>query len=412
MLKNKITLSFFVELFLLVNSATILIPNRFKAYPIIIFLFVSLLYYKKAENKILFPFKNFIYISVLVILYLISISHSLQFKEGFKRISTMSSMIVFPLIFSLLFSASFPLHKKLLKKLFLTFIMSNFVFCFISFIYVLNFDGYTIVETFIHYSNLINIGLGLFSIHPIYMSLFCGISILMLIYLIKDNANKNNIIYILLIIFFSVVIAVLMRKGSIIYLFITLGYLLFKLFNFKKTIVGLFVILLITVLSIQFLPKYKNYNRFLEIVNNSTINNPNSSTSIRTNIYNCSIEKILESPLIGYGVGNTQDQLNPCYIEKGIDLSTKTYNTHNQYFSILMTVGVVGLMIYLFGVYKIYKIFTKQKNYIGISLLLFFLLNFSTENLIERENGMLLYSFFISTFLFYKEEKSLSYKAL
>ena len=412
MLKNKSSLNFFVELFLLINSATLFIPNKYKAYPIILFLIVSVLYYKKTKNKEPFPVKSFIYISILIILYLISISYSLNFKEGFKRISTMSSMLVFPIIFGLLYSSSYYFSKKLIKKIFLSFVFSNFLFCLISFLYILSFDGYTIVETFIHYSNLINIGLGLFSIHPIYLSLFTGISILILFYLTKEKHTKSNIIYGLLILFFSIIIAVLMRKGSIIYLFISLGYLLFMIFNIKKTIIGLIVILIITAFSIQFLPKYQNYNRFLEIVNNSTVKNPNSSTSIRTNIYKCSVEKIFESPLIGYGVGNTQDKLDPCYVEKGIDLSIKTYNTHNQYFSILMTVGFLGLLIYLFSLYKIFSIFNKQKNFIGISILLFFLFNFFTENIIERENGMLLYSFFVSFFFFYQNEESNSYKEL
>lgn len=405
MLKNKLLLNFLVELLLLINSATLLIPNKFKAYPIILFLIISFIFYRKSKVKIDFPIKRIICVSVLIILYLISISYSLNFKEGFKRISTMSGLLVFPLIFGLLYSSSFNFSKKIIENIFLTFVLSNFIFCLTSFFYVFNFDGYTIVETFIHYSNLINIGLGLFSIHPIYLSLFSGISILLLFHLISVNTKKNNLFYIFLILFFSVTLAVLMRKGSIIYLFFALGYLLFKLFNIKKTILGLFIILLVTVSSIQFLPKYKNYNRFLEIVNNK---NPNSSTSIRTNIYKCSIEKILESPLIGYGVGNTQDKLDPCYIEQGIDLSLKTYNTHNQYFSILMTVGSLGLFVYLFSIYKIFGILSSKKDFLGISVLLFFLLNFLTENLIERENGMLLYSFFISYFIFYESKENYS----
>lgn len=411
MLKNKTKLAVFIELLILINSASLLIPNKFKAYPVILLLIISFIFYRKTKIKKPFPTKYFICISILLIMYLLSITYSLSFKDGFKRISTMSSMIVYPLLFGLLYSSNYSYSNQLIKKVFLSFIISNFLFCFISFLYVLNLDGYTIVEAFIHYSNLINIGLGLFSIHPIYLSLFSGISLLMLFYLMKEN-KKNKIFYILLVIFFSVIIAILMRKGSIIYLFISLAYLLYKIFDIKKSIIGLTSFLVITIISIQFIPKYENYNRFIEIINNSTVENPNSSTSIRTNIYKCSIEKISESPLIGYGVGKTQSKLDPCYIERGIDLSLKTYNTHNQYFSILITIGFIGLVIYFLGIFKILTLLNKQNSFISISIILFFLLNFLTENIIERENGMLLYSFFVSFFVFYKNDDSDSYKEL
>lgn len=225
---------------------------------------------------------------------------------------------------------------------------------------------------------------------------------LILVYLIKETKNyKKKIISGVLILFFCVILAILMRKGPILFFSIALIYLLLNYFKIKKTIIGAFFFIVTTFMAIQYLPKYKNFNRFDEITSSSSLENPSSSTAIRYKIYDCSIQKISESPFIGYGVGNTQQQLDPCYVEKGIDLSIKTYNCHNQYFSILLTTGIIGLIIYFLGLYNVIYELIKNQNYLAISILIYFLLNFLTENIIERENGMILYSFFLSYFVFY-----------
>ncbi len=401
MLSLKKKIPSIVTFLILLNSLILLIPNKFKAYPIVLLLLMSIVYsFNKTNKKKSFPYLKVIYVSVLIFIYLISLFYSQMYKEGFSRLSTMSSLLAFPLIFGILSQNNYEFKKKTINYLFGGFIISNMIFICLSFIYFIP-EYPTISETIIHYSNLINIGLGVFSIHPIYMSIYIGIAILLLLQLIKESEYKIlKIFYFIQIIFFFVVLAVLMRKGPILYLIITISGLMISYFQIKKTIFGLLFFILITFLTIQFLPKYKNINRFQDLLNISKSNDFSSSTVIRKNIYICSITKIKEKPVFGYGVGNTQSQLDPCYIEKGIDLSLKTYNCHNQYFSILLTSGCIGLFIYLFSLFKIFKTFYENKNFLAISVLSFFLLNFLTENVIERENGMLLYSFIISFFIF------------
>lgn len=162
-------------------------------------------------------------------------------------------------------------------------------------------------------------------------------------------------------------------------------------------------------LFLKIVSKYRNENRFEDLTKNVLLEKPESLTAIRYKIYDCAIEKILEKPILGYGVGNVQKHLDPCYRSKNIYLSIKTYNCHNQFFSIILTAGFLGLILYLFTVYIIYQILSINKSDVGISILIFFLLNFLTENVIERENGMLIYSFLICFFLY---QDSKSYKSL
>lgn len=402
MLKSKLVSENFIQILLLINSISLVIPNKFKAYGIALFLIFTIIYSvnNNLENK-KFEYKKLFSISILLFLFILSLTYSLNFGKGFSRISTMASILVYPIIFGLLIKSSFKITKTLQNKVFWGFILSNFVFVIFSFLYFWN-QEFNFSQTIIHYSNLINIRLGLYSIHPIYLSLYIGVSMLILIYLIKETKNfKTKIIGGALILFFCIILAILMRKGPILFFSIALIYLLLNYFKIKKTIIGAFFFIVTTFIAIQYLPKYKNFNRFDEITSSSSLENPSSSTAIRYKIYDCSIQKISESPFIGYGVGNTQQQLDPCYVEKGIDLSIKTYNCHNQYFSILLTTGIIGLIIYFLGLYNVIYELIKNQNYLAMSILIYFLLNFLTENIIERENGMILYSFFLSYFVFY-----------
>lgn len=404
MVKSKLVSEKFIQNLLLINSISLVIPNKFKAYGIALLLICTIIFSvnNNLENK-KFEYKKLFSISILIFLFILSLTYSLTFNKGFNRISTMASMLVFPIIFGLLTKSSFKITKTLQNKVFWGFVLSNFVFVIFSFLYFWN-QEFNFSQTIIHYSNLINIRLGLYSIHPIYLSLYIGVSMLIIIYLIKENETKNfktKIIGGALILFFSVILAILMRKGPILFFSIAFIYLLLNYFKIKKTIIGAFFFIVTTFIAIQYLPKYKNFNRFDEITSSNALENPSSSTAIRYKIFDCSIQKILESPILGYGVGNTQQQLDPCYAEKGIDLSIKTYNCHNQYFSILLTTGIVGLMIYFLGLYNVIYELIKNQNYLAMSILIYFLLNFLTENIIERENGMILYSFFLSYFVFY-----------
>ncbi len=402
MLKSKLVSVDIIQILLLINAITLIIPNKFKAYGIALFLIFTIIYSVNNNlEKKPFEYKKLFSISVLLFLFILSLTYSLTFKKGFNRISTMASILVFPIIFGLLTKSSFKITKTLQNKVFFGFIASNFLFVMGSFMYFWN-QEFTFSQTIIHYSNLINIRLGLYSIHPIYLSLYIGVSILILIYLIKETKNfKTKIIGGGLILLFCVILAILMRKGPILFFSIALIYLLLNYFKIKKTLIGVFFFVVTTIIAIQYLPKYKNFNRFDEITSSNALENPSSSTAIRYKIYDCSIQKILESPIIGYGVGNTQQQLDPCYLEKGIDLSIKTYNSHNQYFSILLTTGIIGIIIYFLGLYNVITVLIKNQNYLAMSIIIYFLLNFLTENIMERENGMILYSFFLSYFVFY-----------
>ena len=134
-----------------------------------------------------------------------------------------------------------------------------------------------------------------------------------------------------------------------------------------------------------------------------------NSTNIRYAIYTNAEEVIAESPLIGYGIGDYRDVLIDRYKVKGEDrLILGKYNAHNQYFSILLIGGVISLIVFLLtiGINLLYAV--RFDNQLLILTLIFYGIVMFTENILEREHGVIFFSLFLNFFtlksLFASEE--------
>lgn len=403
MLNNKSALRA-VHIAIMLNSCILLFPSKFKIYPIIIFLIFSLICTIKIIHKKPFSYKKIILISALFLIYIASHLVSLKDEIAFNKIATMSSLLAYPLIFAILDFCNFKFDNKVIKIVFIPFIASTIVFCVGSFLFFWN-QKYTFLQTFVHYSNLVDIGLGNYNIHPIYLSLYVGISILMIVYLlITTQSIYLKTVLITTGVFLTLILMILMRKGPIIFLIISLFFYLQRLFKIRFALIAVCTVFLVMLLSLKFIPKYKDFNRFNDFRNILVEKSANSSTYIRYRIYECTIEQIYKSPLLGYGINNVQQQLNQCYKSKNFDATFAGYNAHNQYISIILTSGLVGFIIFLFTIFKIFAILSVNRNKVGLAIFIFFLLNFLTENIAEREDGILIYAFLISFFIFYKSE--------
>jgi O-antigen ligase len=193
--------------------------------------------------------------------------------------------------------------------------------------------------------------------------------------------------------------AILSKKGPILS-FIPLG-IFFLLKNTNKKVYYLIPFFLILIVSIIYLPKYKGINNFVEL--NNLVNNQNeqnSSTGIRLQIYDCSIEQIIKSPVFGYGIGDASNVLNECYEKKNPILLEKNYNSHNQFLSIYLSTGIIGFVAFIYFLVFIIKVANKKDTQILFLLVLYFCFNMFTENILEREDGVILVSFLLSLYLF------------
>jgi O-antigen ligase len=130
-----------------------------------------------------------------------------------------------------------------------------------------------------------------------------------------------------------------------------------------------------------------------------------NSFNIRTGIYKCSFEIIKENWVVGVGPGNLQLELNQCYdkISKAV-YEVLDYNTHNQYLDYWASMGFLApallLLLFAWVLYHNYL----QKNWLAIAICSLFIITFFTENVLLRQNGVVIFSLFMSLFGFNSQQ--------
>ena len=392
-----------------------IMPNNLKGI-FMILLFLSSLNYFLRYKKDKFDIKQFIINSSLFFIYLISLTFTRDLNYGFKNLGPGISIILFPLVFFILLS-HFKIKREIIQRM-----LNLFTFSTVSFmiIFILHFTIkvyptlYSEISFFdVNYIRSYLRVLPWIGQHPIYLGLFIGVSLINLIY---RNIKRDIYFIVPSLLFLFLLLSSLFyisSKGAILYLVISVIIVYFiKMKNKKESFFISIVILGVTIIFIFFTPHINK--RFMELVRIKTYTSENidinNSSQIRLAIWKTSIESIKKSPITGYGIGDVQNVLNNSYKNKYPILLKTQYNSHNQYFGIWLSTGIIGILIFIYFLYFNFKIGFKNKDFTFLAILLFFCLNFLTENIIERQTGATLFFFFINLFGFYNHSDSLESK--
>lgn len=156
--------------------------------------------------------------------------------------------------------------------------------------------------------------------------------------------------------------------------------------------------------AVVFSPQINDRFSQLLIVKNETFDT-NDSANIRSNLNECSVEIRPKAGLFGYGLGDGKAQLMNCFNAMDSDLASISYNTHNQYFSVVTNVGFLGLIIFLGSLFIQSIISLNRKNFLAVTLVILFAVWIFAENILERQGGVMYFSLFTS-FLFVLNFKS------
>lgn len=126
-----------------------------------------------------------------------------------------------------------------------------------------------------------------------------------------------------------------------------------------------------------------------------------SSVFQRVEYIKASLNIIKENPILGVGTGDISVAFNDYYEESNSKLIRENrLRSHNQYLAITVAFGVVGLIWFLFSM--IYPLYADKKNlnYLYIVFLLIMMLSMLTEDTLETQIGVTLFTFFNSFLVF------------
>jgi O-antigen ligase len=351
----------------------VFVPNRIKPYLILI-LFLTCVFTHKIDN-----IKRLIRLAlpllVLFFMYFFSLFYTSDLNQGVILIIRMLPIIILPFSFSVIGINDTEIFFSKFKK--------TFIFCLVAYSLFILFYLYKLDCLFgknslnYGYSYITNEFYG-FNDHPIYISSYYCLGLLLIIYEKKKNIFLYSFSF--AIILFGLIL--LSRKGSIIAFIITSIY--YIIMNKKQ----LFKILFISTVSLFFLfsiPEVKN--RFLELTKSEK--KITTSTGIREIILKNAFELTSKCKFIGLGAGSVQNELDKKYYEsKNFSFVKESYNAHNQYIQTVLTIGYVGLFFFLIAMIYLTINLHFNKNYFGVASLIYFYILFNTESYLQRQNGI------------------------
>ena len=131
-------------------------------------------------------------------------------------------------------------------------------------------------------------------------------------------------------------------------------------------------------------------------------NNPNrGSLSQRIEYTKASLYLIKQHPIFGVGTGDIPDAYQLAYDELQSPLEPQYRNrAHNQYLSITVGLGLVGLLVFLISLLTPFFASKRNRTYLYTAFLVILLLSMLPDDTIETQAGVMWFAFFNSLFIF------------
>lgn len=376
-----------------------IIPFKLKGVSVAALLIISA--YLIVKNKMRkFEFRLFLGFSSLFMINVLSILNTFIYPS--RKVETMLSLILIPLAFAFV-------GRKVLSKHVKTFAFTFIFSCSALSVYHLIY--YSSIGLFHEESLRVNsfrlavTKIPVLADHTIYISMFLGIALLFVMAYFRESTRRIKTLFLVTATIIVVNLFLISSKGIIIAIFLSALFFIFlylKSLKVKLLIVASSVALFL--LSIMYLPTLERRFRELRIASTYNKIQPNNSSSVRIGIYKCVLQTIKEKPILGYGLGTSPQR--ECYKEASDHLYNYNFNSHNQYFGYMLNAGIFGVLTLLLFLFFHFRYSIKHKDHMYLIMVFFFSIVMLTENILERQSGLILFMFMMS-FMFYSRKNIL-----
>jgi O-antigen ligase len=382
--------------------------------PVLILLLLSSVwvYFTGEKSRVNFNLTSLWLMCGLFVVYLLGLLYTENISNGWKIIESKLSLIVFPLIFFFGGGSVRPWAKKVLYFFILGVLVSFFVCLgWALYQYLHEFELVKSGELHDRYTNINYFFASLFSpfFHPSYLSLYANLALLIVLQQLYTRQWSEKLprwAAVPAIVVLLVFIFLLASKAGLILAVVTLlGYVLVMLLRSRFRKLSAVVLLVITALLV-FLGSRSSIvaSRFTYMFDSMfTMKvDPHSSegNNIRKIAYLAAWHQYKASPLLGYGTGDVQDQLDNYYKTNGFGLSAEQhFNCHNQFLQTGMGLGIPGiLLLTLLFVYPFFLYWRKIPLLLA-GFLVMILINILFESMFETQAGIVFFGFFYCFFI-------------
>ncbi len=357
-----------------------------------------------SKNKVKFTFNFTTFLFVLFYgFYVFYALYTNHVSDALRYFENKLTFLVLPLFFFFL-----PKEKMAFKWTIRGFLIAVFLLAIQSLVF--SFSNYfktheigSFISTRFSYQH-----------HPSYASVFYTFALLISWNQRKKNAENYSLYWLIpysILLLFAILAC--MSLAGLLFLIL---FLLAAFIHFLSTKIGKKKTLLFTVISpivfyvlVLITPPLKSQwddakHFTVDFIDNPTTfvsdtTNADNGSSVRLIMWTISTQVLTEHPL-GVGTANVDDYLYAKLTKlKQYKLAKKYYNPHNQYLQSGIEIGIFGLIVLLFLLFKGITIAWKNRNYLLLFVVLNLVFNMLFESMLQRQSGIVFYTFWITFFV-------------
>jgi len=368
----------------------------------------TLIHVKKEDFRNIFRKPVLILIS-LYLLNLLAILYSLNKQEGINLAIRQLGLFLFPVLFAI---SHLNFAKYRVQFLCVFGFSCTVTVAYLYFDALRTISGLHLPLSSLFTVNFMNHDFSKpIGIHATYLSVYIAFSIISFLYLLLNRQIVNGkwIFIIASAILFAGLLQLSSRAVFVAFLVVinlAFPFQLFKgrkkmLFFLSTSVISIAVLLLIYNID-SFKTRYVNELKTdltdeVKIIEN---------TEPRVARWEAIMELVKHSPVIGYGNGPESKLLKEKYFEKGLYISyLNEFNTHNEYLSILLKTGIIGLLLFGYILYFGYVSATRKSDLLLLSFMMIVTIVCLSENLLDLNKGIFFYGFFFSLLLMQDRSK-------
>jgi len=353
-------------------------------------------------------------IVAFIIIYLIAVFSSFYAPDKKAAISTLELQLAL-LLSPVLIGISYQPSKEkdnLIKTGFISGICVSLVYLFIIFLYKMNKEQLSI-SAWLQQENLNHQYSSPIGMHATILSTYVAVCASLIIEFLGSAKRFSEKVF-LFFLFALCIISLFLLSSRMVLAISGISFILLIFLNPRpywwpgKVLIGAF--LLVSLIAFidqssyfkarfnQDIQKDLKWSQWKNLVFNPHIVSKDSvlkNDGTRIERWIASIELIKEKPLFGYGTGQEKPQLFRKYREMGLTVTLEQgYDAHNQFLSIMIKSGLIGLitLLILFG--TAFYLSIKNKDLVYFSFLLVITAVCIVENYLNVNKGVFFFSFF------------------
>lgn len=355
--------------------------------------------------------KPVLFIALLYVIYLVGIIFTNHLDIALKYAEYKMSLLIFPLLLSVRTKEKFNLAP----------VVSGLVIGLLIASFMGLVHSYGIYRHTQDFNNAFGSSLFSYIHHPSYFSVFLTIGLAGACYGYFQQWKGYKLFPVLLVSGYFLLLQLFCFSFAGMLFLLLLGFIVLLTWIYKRFGKIVFAILMVVLPLIPFVV-YKNYIHIYNTVNEMIAavvqyaKSPSdfvrktdavAGNDVRLVMWTVSAQEFAKHP-VGVGTGNIDDHLSWRLASYGQyemarqdEKHSIRYNPHNQYLQTGLEVGIIGLLVFLLIIISSIFFAWRHKNWILLILAANLAFNSIFESMLQRESGIVFYTFWICVLVLY-----------